>query len=150
MRTIALFVDDVASARLALRPLLASEQPVRVIVAACAPKLTRHVGRWLNNASREQYRQRWARELFSELQPLWSKAPRGTVETLTVRGALQPTAQKLRQRHGTDFIAIDARSPQPGGRQDAFDPLADNEARQWVVPAAAVTSGLGLALALVD
>ena len=150
MRTIALFVDDVASARLALRPLLASEQPGRVILAACAPKLTRHVGRWLSHASREQYRERWARDLFADLQPLWSRAPRGTVETLTVRGPLQPAVQKLRQQIGSDLVAIDARSTRLGGRQDAFDPAADNAARQWVVPAAAVTSGLGLALALAD
>lgn len=150
MRTIALFVDDVATARLALRPLLASEQPVRVVIAACAPKLTRHVGRWLSNANREQYRQRWARELFTELQPLWSKAPRGTVETLTVSGPVMETARRLRQRIGTDMVAIDARSQQLGGRQDAFDPEAANGAKQWVVPAAAVTSGIGLVLALAD
>lgn len=150
MRTIALFVDDVATARLALRPLLASEQPGRVIVAACAPKLTRHVGRWLSHASREQYRQRWTRELFAELQPLWSKAPRGTVETLAVQGPVQLTAQRLRQQRGTDLIAIDARSARLGGRHDAFDAAAGNAARDWVVPVAAVTSGLGIALALAD
>ena len=82
MKTVALFIDDAAAARLALQPLMQSQAAGRLILVACAPKLTRHVGRFVSNAGREQYRQRWARDLFTELQPLWSVAPRGTVETM--------------------------------------------------------------------
>lgn len=150
MRTIALFVDDASTARLALRPLLAAQDPGRVIVVACAPKLTRHVGRWLNNAAREQYRQRWSRELFSELQPLWAKAPRGTVETLAVHGPLEAMAQGLRQKIGADLVPIDVRTSRFVQRSGAPESQASAAARRWLIPAAAVTSGIGLALALAD
>jgi len=151
MRTIALFVDDASSARLALRPLLAAENPGRVILVACAPRLSRHIGRWLNQASRDQYRQRWARELFSELQPLWSKAPRGSIETMTLQGPLQPLAQRLREQLGTDLVSIDLRAARLGQRGEPLESGgARSTARRWWIPAAAVTSGLGLALALAD
>ena len=94
-RTVALFIDDAAAARLALQPLLQSSHPAHVILVACAPKLTHHVGRFLTHASREQYRDRWARDLFGELQPLWSLAPRGTVETLVARAPLDVMVQRM-------------------------------------------------------
>jgi len=151
-RTVALFIDDAGAARLALQPLLQSSHPAHVILVACAPKLTHHVGRFLTNASREQYRDRWARDLFGELQPLWSVAPRGTVETMVARAPLDVMVQRMKVRIGSDLVAVDARragleqarqgqAPAPQG--------AEATARRWLVPAF-VTSGLGIAIALAD
>lgn len=151
-RTVALFIDDVAAARLALQPLLQSSHPAHVILVACAPKLTHHVGRFLTHASREQYRDRWARDLFGELQPLWSLAPRGTVETLVARAPLDVMVQRMRVRLGTDLVAVDARRAgleQARQGQVAAPEGAEATARRWLVPAF-VTSGLGIAIALAD
>jgi len=150
MRTIALFVDDASTARLALRPLLAAASPSRVILVACAPRLTRHVGRWLNQASRDQYRQRWARELFAQLQPLWGASPRGTIETLVAAGRLETQVARLRQQIGNDLVTIDARGVRFARDDQSVEPHHVSAAQRWLVPAAAVTSGLGLALALAD
>jgi len=54
MEKIAVFVNDAAHARHVLEPLLEGGRPTRWIVVACAPKLTRHIGRWVSNAARTQ------------------------------------------------------------------------------------------------
>jgi hypothetical protein len=151
-RTVALFIDDAAAARLALQPLLQSSHPAHVILVACAPKLTHHVGRFLTNASREQYRDRWARDLFGELQPLWSVAPRGTVETMVARAPLEVMVQRMRVRLGSELVAVDARRAgleQARQGHPAAPQGAETPAQRWLVPAF-VTSGLGIAIALAD
>ena len=149
MPTIALFIDDAEAARLALRPILQSRDARRVILVACAPKLTRHVSRFVSQAGREQYRQNWARDLFSELQPLWSAAPRGTIETMIAKAPPDVIVQRMRVQVGTDLLAIDARK---AGLEQALAGQATPAriaARRWLVPAF-ITSGLGIALALAD
>ncbi len=149
MPTIALFIDDVAAARMALRPLMQSRDAGRVILVACAPKLTRHVSRFVSHAGREQYRQRWARELFSELQPLWAVAPRGTIETMIAKAPLETIVQRMKVQEGSDLLAIDARKASlEQARAGQADP-AQQAAKRWLIPAF-ITSGLGIALALSD
>ncbi len=147
MRTIALFIDDAAAARMALQPLIQSSDAVRVVLVACAPKLSRHVGRFVSNAGRDQYRQRWARDLFSELQPLWSTAPRGTVETMIAKAPLEVIVQRMKVHEGTELVAIDARKAAlEQARMNQATPV-QLAARRWLVPAF-ITTGLGIALAI--
>ena len=149
MPTIAIFIDDAETARMALQPLMQSRDPRRVVLVACAPKLTRHASRFVSNAGREQYRQRWARELFTELQPLWSVAPRGTVETMVAKAPPEVIVQRMRVHEGTDLLAIDARKAGLEDARQGRETPAQQAARRWLVPAF-VTSGLGIALALAD
>ena len=150
MKTVALFIDDADAARLALRPLMQSTGGgARLILVACAPKLTRHAGRFVSHAGREQYRQRWARELFTELQPLWSVASRGTVETMVAKAPPEVIVQRLKLREGSELLAIDARKAGLQPARDDPESPARQAARRWLVPAF-VTSGLGIALALSD
>jgi hypothetical protein len=149
MKTIALFIDDADAARLALQPLMQSREAGRVILVACAPKLSRHVGRFVSHAGREQYRQRWARDLFSELQPLWSVAPRGTVETMVAKAPPEVIVQRLKIHQGSDLLAIDARKAGLDAARAGQATPARKAARRWLVPAF-ITSGLGIALALSD
>lgn len=149
MRTIALFIDDAAAARIALQPLMQSRDPGHVILVACAPKLTRHVGRFVSNAGREQYRQRWARELFAELQPLWSLLPRGTVETMIAKAPPEVIVQRMKVHEGSDLLAIDARRAGLERARAGQATPVQTAARRWLIPAF-VTSGLGIALALID
>lgn len=150
MRTLILFIDDAATARLALEPLLRAPDPGRVILVACAPRLTHHAGRFVSQAGREQYRARFARELFGELQPLWSNAARGTVETAVAKAPLEVVAQRLRVRLGTELTAVDARRAalERARNGEAISSL-QTAAQRWLIPAF-VTSGLGIALALSD
>src|SRR5512139_3404050 len=147
MKTVALFIDDTEAARMALRPLLQSRADGRVVLVACAPKLSRHVGRFVSNAGREQYRQRWARDLFTELQPLWSMAPRGTVETMVAKAPPEVVVQRMKVHEGTDLVAIDARRTALEQARLSQATPAQVAARRWLVPAF-VTTGLGIALAI--
>lgn len=147
MRTIALFIDDAAAARIAMQPLIQSRAAGRVVLVACAPKLSRHVGRFVSNAGREQYRQRWARELFTELQPLWATAPRGTVETMIAKAPLEVILQRMKVHEGTDLLAIDARKAALEQARLSQATPTRLAARRWLIPAF-VTTGLGIALAV--
>jgi hypothetical protein len=147
MRTIALFIDDAAAARMALQPLMQSRDPGRLVLVACAPKLSRHVGRFVSHAGREQYRERWARGLFAELQPLWSMAPRGTVETMIARVPLEVIVQRMKLHEGIELVAIDARKAALEQAQASQATPARRAARRWLIPAF-VTTGLGIALAI--
>ena len=147
MRTIALFIDDAAAARMALQPLMQSRDAGRVVLVACAPKLSRHVGRFVSHAGREQFRQRWARDLFTELQPLWSKAPRGTVETMIAQAPLEVIVQRMKVQEGTQLVAIDARKAALEQAKLSQATPAQIAARRWLIPAF-VTTGLGIALAI--
>ena len=40
------------------------------IVVACPPTLTRHVGRWVSKQARRTRRERWADELFAQIEPV--------------------------------------------------------------------------------
>jgi hypothetical protein len=147
MRTIALFIDDAATARMALQPLIQSADTGRLLLVACAPKLSRHVGRYVSHAGREQYRQRWARELFTELQPLWSTAPRGTVETMIAKAPPEVVVQRMKVHDGSRLLAIDARKAALELARASQASPARQTARRWLIPAF-VTTGLGIALAI--
>ena len=149
MKTVALFIDDADAARMALQPLMQSRDAGRLILVACAPRLTRHVGRFVSHAGREQYRQRWARDLFTELQPLWSVAPRGTVETMVAKAPPEVVVQRLKLHEGSELLAIDARKAALEQARAGQVSPARQAVRRWLVPAF-VTSGLGIALALTD
>jgi hypothetical protein len=149
MSTIALFVDDASVARQALAPLLSAQLSQRLILVACAPKMNLHIGRWLTSAAKEQNRQRWARELFGELQPLWSGAAAGTVETMVAKAPVPAEVFRLRQRIGTQLVTIDARRARAGAPNIPIDGKPVSAAKRWAVPIA-LTSGLSLAMALAD
>lgn len=150
MSSVALFIDDAAAARLALQPLMQGHPPERIILVACAPKFTHHVGRFVSHAGREQYRLRWARDLFTELQPLWSQAPRGCIETTIAKAPLEVMVQRMRLQLGSDLVALDARRSQLDRvRTGAAPTPAQQLAQRWLVPAF-VTSGLGIAMVLAD
>lgn len=147
MEKIAVFVDDAAYAAQHLAPLAPAAAPrVQWIVVACAPRLTRHIGRWVHDTAREQWRQRWARSLRETLAPAFPSVPQ---EWLLASGPLPRQVDRLRVRHGADLRLLDLRAPRPGSRLAPLveTPLAP--VQRWPVPVAAA-SGLSLLLALTD
>lgn len=147
MEKIAVFVDDAARADTLLGALMPPAAPrVQWVVVACAPRLTRHIGRWVNEPAREQWRQRWARTLREALAARFKGAD---VEWMLARGPLPRHVDRLRVRFGSDLRLLDLRATRPGGR---LAPLVDGPAEaesRWPVPVAAASS-LSLLLALTD
>jgi hypothetical protein len=147
MEKIAAFVDDAAHALRVLQPL--AHPGTHWLLVGCAPKLTHRVSKWVAHSSREQWRARWAAQLFEEMRP---KLVGARVDTLVARRPLPEVAQQLQLRHGRELRMIDARRPRMGHAHEALPadlveatPMQD----RWTVPIA-LTSGLSLVLTLSD
>ena len=149
MEKIAVFVNDADHARRLIQPLLAGAGPTHWLLVACAPRLTRHIGRWVSQPARRQWLERWSRDLFAQLEPELRSVPSSQVERLVARQPLVELSRRLAARHGPIGL-LDARRPQVG-RVD--EPISDwqppSTRHRWVAPLAA-TGGLAVMLALAD
>ncbi len=148
MEKIAVFVNDAAHARHLLQPMLKGADPVHWIVVACPPTLTRHIGRWVSHSAREQWRERWASELFEVLEPEL-RAAGSKVERQLAKRPLIDVSRRLEARLGMVRL-LDARRPRLGKPDEpisATQPASD--VGRWAVPVAA-TTGLTVMLALAD
>jgi hypothetical protein len=147
MEMIAAFVDDAAHALRVLKPL--ASPGTHWVLVGCAPKLTHRVSKWVSHSNREQWRARWAAQLFEQLRP---QLPGARMDTLVARRPLPEVAQQLQLRHGRGLRLVDARRPRVGHVHEALPadlveaaPMQD----RWTVPIA-ITSGLSLVLTLSD
>ncbi len=148
MRNISILANDAVLARTAIERVYASPIPSRLVVVACPPRLTRHVGRWLGQSGCAQWRQDWAEQLFAQLPLVWAGAPGGSLEVLVASRPLAGVLQDLRRRLGPELQAVDARRHPWGAMPEALTAAAEADSR-WAVPAI-VASGVGIALALAD
>ena len=148
MEKIAVFVNDAAHARHLLQPMLEGAGAAHWVLVACPPTLTRHIGRWVSHAAREQWRERWAAELFEAIEPELRARP-GKVERLFAKRPLVEVSKRLEARLGAIRL-LDARRPRLGKPDEpisASQPASD--VGRWAVPVAA-TTGLTVMLALAD
>jgi hypothetical protein len=149
MEKIAVFVNDAEHARHILQPLLQGGAPTHWIVVACAPTLTRHIGRWVSNAARQQWLERWSNELYAELEPGLRERSGSRVEKMLVKRPLTEVCTRLQERQGPVRL-LDARRPRLGKTDEPLtvgQPPADGKG--WAYPIAATTS-LSALLALAD
>jgi hypothetical protein len=149
MDRIAIFVNDVASARHILRPMLEGAGPTHWVLVACPPKLTRHVGRWVSQRARRQWHERWAAELFGALVPEFAARAGGELETLIATRPLVDVSARLAARL-PQLRLLDARAARAGHVDEPIS-LAQPAlaAGRWAAPVAA-TAGLSLMLTLAD
>jgi hypothetical protein len=149
MQTIAVFVNDPAHAHHVLQPMLAQGEPARWLLVACPPVLTRHIGRWLSQAARRQWRERWSAELFERIEPAFGAPGKHRLERVVAQRPITEVAARLQARH-PGLQLLDARCPrlgQPAEPIVAGQPPTDP--KRWPV-ALAATGGLSLMLALAD
>jgi hypothetical protein len=147
METIAVFVNDARHAQQVLEPLLQGRPPTHWILVACAPHLKRHVGRWLTQAARAQWRERWAAALFAELEPPLRALAGGRVDKRLAQRPLLELTSRLQAQH-PDVQLLDARALRWG---QADEPISAGQPTRprWLGPLA-VTTGLSAMLALAD
>ena len=150
MDTLIVYLDDAAYAQHQLIPVLNGSDdagkaaPRRWILVACAPRMSRRIGKWLSHSARENWREKWIAKLFAQICPVL-QAPQNSVHTVIANGPLPDLTYRLRVEFG-DAQVLDARRPKFG---TALEPVmqgqpASNQA--WQVPAA--VAGLGAALIL--
>ncbi len=149
MEKIAVFVNDAQHALHIIQPMLKGAEPAHWIVVATAPTLTRHIGRWVSHAARQQWLERWSAELFGQLEPSLRTVAGSKVEKMLVKRPLVEVSARLQARLGTVRL-LDARRPRLGKTEEpisAGQPAAAQAA--WAYPVAA-TAGLSAMLTLAD
>ncbi len=67
--TYIVYLDDAAYAEEKLASVLAQPQTKRFILVACAPRMTRRIGKWLSHSARENWRDKWCDKLFAQFMP---------------------------------------------------------------------------------
>lgn len=149
MEKIAVFVNDAEHARHLLQPMLQGAGPTHWVLVACAPTLTRHIGRWVTQSARQQWLERWSNELFAQLEPELRSVPGSQVEKLLARKSLPEVSRRLTARLGTVRM-LDARRPQVGRVDEPISAQQpDANVNRWAAPVAA-TTGLAAMLTLAD
>lgn len=149
MEKIAVFVNDVAAARHLLEPMLKGCGATHWVLVACPPTLTRHIGRWVSHSARQQWRERWAADLFDALRPELEARPGSEVETLIAKRPLVDVSARLVARL-PQLCLLDARQPRVGRVDEPISAAQPAQAgNRWATPAAA-TAGLTLVLTLAD
>jgi hypothetical protein len=149
MEKIAVFINDAEYAKHLLQPMLQGDDPTHWVLIGCAPTLSRHIGRWVSQSARQQWRERWAAEIFAALEPTLVARSGSRVEKMLAGRPLIEVSTRLQARlHHVRLF--DARRPRLGKADEpitAEQPTADGS--PWTAPVAAAT-GLTAMLALVD
>lgn len=149
MDKIAVFANDIEHARHILEPMLAGAVATHWVVVACPPTFSRHIGRWVSQTARAQWRERWAADLFDALEPLLKAQPGSRVEKLVAKRPLVALCARLETRLGP-LRLLDARRPKLGKSDDPLTTgQAGSDTLRWAAPVA-MTAGLSAVLALAD
>ena len=146
MENIIVVVDDAEYALKMLAPMQHQGQPTQWVLLACPPRLTRHIGRWVNHASREAWRKKWSQELVDKLQPALQTGGDRMVWRMT-KGNLVEQTRQLQSEFNTHRV-LDARRPKFA--QDQAPVTADQPTEHnshWTLPSGAAAMGVALLMA---
>ncbi|WP_225781868.1 hypothetical protein [Xenophilus sp. Marseille-Q4582] len=137
MERVILYVDDASHALAQLEQLRASGlQPTHWVLAACAPRMTSRISKWVSHSARENWRVKWFARLQETLAPAL-QAEGAQFTAVLAQGPLLALTQQLLLAHGAARV-IDLRRPKVGA---ALEPV-QSPAR----PAAAPSPRRGSAL----
>jgi hypothetical protein len=109
--TYIIYLDDAAYAHDKLAHVLEQRQTKRFILVACAPRMTRRIGKWLSHSARENWRDKWCEKLFSQFVPHIARQDHVFCEVAT--GPLPEYTEMLLKDLGKAEV-IDARRPKFG------------------------------------
>jgi hypothetical protein len=138
MDTLIVYLDDADYAQHILAPMLIAGTPTRWVLVACAPRMSRRIGKWLSHSSRENWRNKWCDKLFSKITPIIEDSTTKeqlTIEYVVAQGALPELTQQLRTRFGAARV-VDARRPKFG---QEMAPITENQPltkASWQIPGA--------------
>ena len=85
---------------------------MRWILVGFAPRVTRHVSKWVTHRARQSWRGKWAEQALSQLVPLLQKEG-DSVLTEVAKPCLQNQTGSLVKMHGAARV-LDARRPKFG------------------------------------
>ena len=119
MERVILYVDDASHALEQLTRLQASGlRPTHWVLAACAPRMTSRISKWVSHSARENWRVKWFARLQETLAPeLQTHGAQFTA--VLAQGPLMALTQQLLLAHGAARV-IDLRRPKVGA---ALEPV---------------------------
>ncbi|MFC5496705.1 hypothetical protein ACFPOE_04090 [Caenimonas terrae] len=147
METIIVYLDDAAHAQQQLAPMAVAGAPAaHWVLVACAPRMTRHVSKFVTHSARQNWRAKWADKLFRQVVP--HLAARGdAVTAVLANGPLPELTRQLAARHGAARV-LDARRPRFGQDLQPVTPEQPTATQErWSVPGAVLGMGAVLLLA---
>jgi hypothetical protein len=156
MDNIIVYLDDAAHALQQLTPMKTGgpsdsgssheTTPTRWILAACPPRLTRHINKWVNHSARQNWRNQWSERVFAQIVPLLETGG-DTVVTVVASGQLTMLTDRL-QREYRPARVFDARRTRFG---EDLPPVTRSQPiehdSRWSLPGAIVGMGAVLVLA---
>lgn len=146
MENIIVVIDDPEYALKMLAPMKNEGNPTQWVLLVCPPRLTRHIGRWVNQASREAWRNKWTQELLQKIRPVLQGAG-DRVQWRIAKGPLVEQTRKLQSEFVTHRV-LDARRPKWGQDHDpvtAGQPVEHTS--QWTLPGGVAAMGVALLMA---
>ncbi|RYF82701.1 MAG: hypothetical protein EOO29_06080 [Comamonadaceae bacterium] len=113
MERVILYVDDASHALEQLTRLQASGlRPTHWVLAACAPRMTSRISKWVSHSARENWRVKWFARLQETLAPAL-QAEGAQFTAVLAQGPLMALTQQLLLAHGAARV-IDLRRPKVG------------------------------------
>ena len=119
METIIVYIDDADYAIQLLAPMLpeSAETPTRWVLVGCAPRITRHISKFVTQSARAGWRGSWADKVFSRVIPHLQNTdkPLDTVITQLApsRQDLCELTKALTRQYSARHV-LDARRPKLG------------------------------------
>lgn len=144
MDTLIVYLDETAHALKMLTPMLTSgpnRAPMRWIVVACTPRVTRHASKFVTRNARESWRSKWAEKAFAQIVPLL-QARGDEVVTHIAKGPLCEFTDGLQAQHAGSRV-LDARRPKFG---EDLQPVTrqQQQPHEGVWGCAAALAGVGM------
>ena len=152
MDKIIVYLDDADHALQQLVPMKnagqtgSGAQSTQWVLVACAPRMTRHISKWVSHSARENWRANWSEKVFAQVVPAL-KAQGDTVLTVIAKGPLPTLTDRLLAQHSGAWV-MDARCARFG--QDLPPVTRDQPTghdSRWSVPGAVAGMGALLVLA---
>ena len=113
MERVILYVDDPSHALEQLTRLQAAGlRPTHWVLAACAPRMTSRISKWVSHSARANWRVKWFARLQDTLAPAL-QAEGAQFTAVLAQGPLMALTQQLLLEHGAARV-IDLRRPKVG------------------------------------
>lgn len=148
LETIIVFIDDADYAIKQLLPMLPqqTDSPICWLLVGCAPRVTRHMSRFVTQSARAGWRDSWGDKVFARVTPqLQNRArPLDTVITQVAppRQSLCDLTSELTRQYSPRQV-LDVRRPKLGQDLQPAAPIQKQESNHAVGYAAAF-AGAGL------
>jgi hypothetical protein len=146
-QTIIICVDDADYTREQLAHQLTAEEPTRWVVVACAPRMSRRIGKWLSHSARENWRDKWTDKLFARLLPMLERSSAHRIqETMVAKGPLPELLDELKRDY-RDAQVLDVRRPKFDVQEPQKPAAVPSHQGRGLVPTALGSLGAVMLLA---